>query len=313
MAPGEREDPSATVVIVCYNHERYVEQCLQSALGQTYPNTRVLVIDDCSTDGSVDVISSFVDSSGRDVPVIVNEVNLGLCATLNRALESVSSDFVALIAADDWMAPQRVERQVHRLVELGEGYGAVYSDFCFVDGPEGSPRPESARAGVSCPEGDIFGQLVAQNVIPAPTVMLRRNVLDQVGGYDESLGAEDYDMWLRIARRYRWAFVDEPLVYYRLLDGSLSDDLGPAGFRATHVGALKKHLGASPDTDAVILPKLEQHVRWLYLQGRSPRQTARDLAPLARRHPSRRNLGYLSAATLGIPGRWLARRTSPAR
>jgi len=293
------------VILVSYNHEEFIGQAVRAAVAQTFRGLRIVIIDDCSTDGSRDAIRRAVAETGADATVLFNPVNLGLCPTLNRALSFVDTDYVALIACDDWMLPTRVERQVARLEELGPAYGAAYSDFYFVDGDSTVPRAETARADVDCPEGDLFDELLEHNVIPAPTVMMRRSVIDDVGAYDPALGSEDYDMWLRIARKYRWAFVDEPLVCYRVLEVSLTTTLGRTGLRASNVGALIKHLDA--DTAGVLVPRLEPSVRSLYLAGRSPRETARDLRRIARLRPTRRTLLYLVAATLGIPGRRLSR------
>ncbi|MBS1846960.1 MAG: glycosyltransferase family 2 protein, partial [Actinobacteria bacterium] len=121
--------PSVTCVIGAYNHAKYVVEALDSAFALTYPNLRIIIYDDASTDNTQQVIRDHLAATGRDdVLFVAHEQNKGLCASLNEMLALVNSDYVAFISADDLQVPERLSIQVERLEALGERYAMIYSN-----------------------------------------------------------------------------------------------------------------------------------------------------------------------------------------
>ena len=309
---------SVTLVVISYNHEKYLEQALDSAFAQTYSNCSVLIFDDASTDGSAQCIRDYLARTGHPGKFIHHEQNRGLCATLNEALGLLTSDYVAFISADDWMETNRVEVQVAALESLGPEYGAAYSDATLVDAggqPTGEMHIRSRRGREGEPEGDIFLDLLRTNWLPAASVMIRRSVFSTVGRYDESLPYEDYDMWLRIASRFKIAFTPGGLVNYRQTPGSMSSALFGEPMDALSVWTVtyRKFLGVSTDSDTIILEKLEHLAISRYLGGSRSSEVRSDLRIVSRRTRRLVPTAYAAFATVGIPGPWIGRIRERAR
>lgn len=218
--------PWVTVICTCYNHEAYIAEALQSVVRQDYPNVDLFVIDNGSTDRSADRIARFVRAHPA-VRFMRNATNVGLNRAFNQGLRLTSGRYVIDLSADDVLLPHRISRQVEQFETLSSAYAVVFSNAGFIDerGYQTGYHyvvDAAGRARQSVPSGDVFLNVLAGYFISTPTMMMRRDVLLELGGYDESLAYEDFDFWVRSARHYRYAYLDEVLTLKRRLPDSLS-------------------------------------------------------------------------------------------
>ncbi len=212
-----------SVVIPSFNHARYVTRAIDSVLGQTLGEIELLVVDDGSTDGSPEVIRRHLDSTPTGFPVrLVARENRGICRTLNQALAEATGKYFAALGSDDLWAPHKLARQVDALEAAGDVGAAAFSD-CWVIGADGRRQ---GRMGLQFPfhGGDIYRDLVMlQFFPPAPTSIFRRDVIVELGGFNERTKVtEDVDLWYRVARSHEVIYVDEPLASYRVHGDNVS-------------------------------------------------------------------------------------------
>lgn len=214
--------PRVSVLLTCYNHLAYLPVALDSVKSQNYRDFEVIAIDDGSTDGT----REWLAKHAGDAQVVFNEQNLGTYATLNRALEAASGEFVAILNDDDIWAPQKLELQVELMKRLPK-VGLVHTNGGFIDG-EGKPI-EGSPLGFRFPRtesGQVLPDLLYQNKIIASAACVRRECFEKVGSFNPSFfGSGDWEMWLRIAERYEIGFVDEPLTFYRVHGANASHKL----------------------------------------------------------------------------------------
>ena len=224
------DGPLVSVLVTTYNHAPYIEQALDSVAAQEFDDFELIITDDCSQDGSADVIRTWLERTGMPADLDVHERNVGICAARNRAIARSRGRLLCSLSGDDWYEPDRLARQAPFLNAQDEDVAAVYSDVRVVN-PDGSVRLESYLAGLLGtrvpPEGWLFEELHRANFLPAMGVMVRRSAIDAVGGYDEALTFEDWDMWLRLADRYRFRYLDMTVANRR----ELATSLGHAGHR----------------------------------------------------------------------------------
>jgi GT2 family glycosyltransferase len=144
--------------------------------------------------------------------------------------------YVTVLAADDVWLPGKLLGQVQHMESLPEDVGVLYSDAYQID-ETGRMLPgmfiSAHRASTANPEGWIFDTLLEGNFIPGMTALIRRSCFEVVGGYDERLAFEDYDMWLRIARRYRFRFWPVVSARYRIVATSMTRTRSAAMVRST--------------------------------------------------------------------------------
>jgi glycosyltransferase involved in cell wall biosynthesis len=224
LTPARRV-PLVSVLVTSYNHARYVEEALDSLRRQTSRDFEVIITDDASTDGSADVIAAWLARTGYPAQFIRNPNNRGICANRNAALARSSGAFVCSLAGDDCYEPDRIERQLACFLAQPESVAAVYSDMSVIDA-EGRPARRTyldyLLGGAAPPHGDLFVRIMAHNFLPAAAVMLRRSAIADVGGYDESLFYEDFDIWLRLSFRFQFTYLPGRLVRYRAHESSMS-------------------------------------------------------------------------------------------
>ena len=221
-----RIKPWVSVICTSYNHEAYVEQALQSVVDQQYPNVELIVIDNGSQDGSAERIAAFVRQHPA-VRFIKNPANLGLNRAFNQGLALAGGRYVIDLAADDVLLPDRIARQTDLFEQLAGPYAVVFSNAAYIDeqGHQTAmhyPVDASGHARVKAPSGDVFKPILESYFICTPTMMMRRDVLNELGGYDETLSFEDFDFWVRSARLYHYAYLDEVLTLKRRLPDSMS-------------------------------------------------------------------------------------------
>lgn len=219
------ESPLVTVIAVCYNHSRFLAECLDSIRKQIYQNLQVIIMDDCSQDGSVEAIRAWIERHGIGCKFVAHQQNQGLCRTLNEALSHAQGKYVSMIATDDVWMPEKIARQVAQMEVLPEDIGVLYSDAYQMD-ESGTPLPTMFIADhldhKEMPEGNIFSVLLEANFIPAMSTLIRRSVYARVGNYDERLVYEDWDMWLRISRQFRFTYSTYVSAKYRIVSSSLT-------------------------------------------------------------------------------------------
>ncbi|HEY4655221.1 MAG TPA: glycosyltransferase [Cyclobacteriaceae bacterium] len=221
-----KDQALVSVVCLCYNQHRWVEEAVESVLGQTYPNIEIVLADDASTDGSQAVIARIKQKNPR-IRVLLSDRNRGNCKSFNSAFRETQGEFIVDFAADDIMKPDRIEKQLRRFGALDDSYGVVFTDADYMDADGKFIRRHythlrSKGLLKKVPEGFVYRDVLSRYFIAAPTMLVRRSVLDQLGGYDESLSYEDFDFWVRSSRDFKYAFVNEPLTLIRRAGQSMS-------------------------------------------------------------------------------------------
>lgn len=218
---------SVTVVCICYNHEKWIEVALDSVKTQDYSNVNLIVVDNGSQDESPEKIKSWVQKNEKSLPieVVLLKQSIPYCRLFNEVLESVKSDFVLDLAGDDFLYPEHIAKSIVRL-DSDSTAALVFSD-AIIQAESGSqttfyPRSSSGKLLFKVQEGDIYELLIRRSHISAPTVLFRTSTLKSVNGYDESLAYEDFDVHLRLARRYRLLFSDHIGVLKRKHSASMS-------------------------------------------------------------------------------------------
>lgn len=202
--------PLVSVVMPSFNHRSYVERAIASVLAQTHPNVELIVVDDGSSDGSVELLKTLRDRHGF---TLICQQNAGVCRTLNRGVrEGASGELVALLASDDFWHPEKLARQVAALA------ADPVSEFCFSQAIEfnDEAQPDAGRIFPRrCLRGDVLSKVFLRQHVPAGTMLFTKRLYDALGGFDESLREEDWDFVIRSAAATPFCAVDAPLLYYR--------------------------------------------------------------------------------------------------
>ena len=194
-----------SVIVAAHNEERYIGRCLRSLLAQTFPRTKfdIIVVDDGSTDRTAAVLQTF----GNDVKVLRNDENIGLPASLNRAISSTHSKFVVRVDADDFVNASFLEI-LHLFLTENPRMDAVACDYLLVDDRE-----------------EVLARCDAMKEPIACGIMFRTEQLIDIGLYDETfLRHEDRDLRLRFLDRYLIHQVALPLYRYRRHDENITND-----------------------------------------------------------------------------------------
>ncbi|WP_396178659.1 glycosyltransferase family 2 protein [Flavobacterium sp.] len=222
-----QNDSLVTVICLCYNHAEYVEEALNSVINQTYKNIELIIADDFSTDNSVQVIENWLKIH-PEISFVKNKKNVGNTTTFNQCLKIAKGAYIIDLAADDILLPETIEKQLKGFANSTyENLGIVYGNLELVTNDKKHLRyflPVDANYKRLNPErtGDIYiGLLDGTNNMGAVASMVKREVFDTLGGYDENLAYEDYDFWIRAARLYNFDYIDEILIVKRMLENSL--------------------------------------------------------------------------------------------
>lgn len=209
--------PLVTVVIPAYNQAPRLPETLASVFAQTYDHLEIIVVDDASTDGTPEVMESYLER----VRYLRQSDNRGPGATRNVGFRQASGEFIALLDGDDLWEPTKIEKQLQWFEDhpgcdflfTRIGYFRVGADGTRVNAPSSSPIPEDLS----------LLALTRGNFICTSSVMMRRSVLERVGLMEERLRrAQDYHWWLRIAATCRMCYLPERLVWYRFHDDNLT-------------------------------------------------------------------------------------------
>ena len=214
-----QNSPLVSVIALCYNHGKFVDECLQSVVNQTYSPIELIIVDDFSEDNSREKILNFCEKN-LFTQYTFNKENLGNCRSFNQGLKIAKGKYIIDLSTDDVLKPDRIREQVEKFEE-SEKIGVVTSDAEYID--ENSnwlgnfyQKTEPLKAG------KMYDSLLKSSSILPSSMMIRKAILDELGGYDETLAYEDFDFWVRSSRICEYAYVPKILVQQRILAGSHS-------------------------------------------------------------------------------------------
>ena len=209
--------PLVTVICICYNHSEFIEEAIDSVFQQTYKAIQLIVLDDASSDNSVDVIVSALKSHPK-ILFIKNDSTLGHTNTFNRGLKEARGEFIIDLAGDDVLLPNRVAIGVSDFENASEKCGVHFSDAEWIDGIGKSLGFHSEKfLQRNIKDENLYMDLISRYFICSPTMMFRKQVIDDLGGYDDTLSYEDFDFWIRSSRNWNYWYSQEVLVKKRKL------------------------------------------------------------------------------------------------
>jgi len=209
---------SISVIVPVFNGEKTIEETIKSILNQTFNNIEIIIINDGSTDATLEVLEKILDSRIK----IFSYPNGGLSASRNRGISQAKGEYISFIDADDLWTADKLELQWQAL-QLNPQAAVAYSWTDYID--QSSKFIKSGRRIKI--NGDAFSQLLVTNFLEnGSNPLIRYEALEKVGGFDESLpAAEDKNMWLRLAVNYDFVCVEKPQILYRISNNSMSTNL----------------------------------------------------------------------------------------
>lgn len=255
----KNQEPLVTIGVASYNNASYIKETLDSIANQSYSKIEIIINDDASTDYSIQVIYNWLaENKNLNVQLIENRENQGLCKALNNIINCSNGNFISLIASDDKYLDDFVSNRVKVLLSMGADIGICYSRTYLID-------ENSKRIGLEEREkwlqGDIFEDLCSlSNSFCKPlTTMVKREVYEKVGLYDEKLLYEDLDFFFRAAKMYKVAFLESVDTEYRILNNSLGSKLNSTvkGLESTSE-IIRKNFGNSEKADLSLSKRLRK-------------------------------------------------------
>jgi GT2 family glycosyltransferase len=200
------KNPRVSVIIPTYNRAWIIKEAVDSVLVQDYKDFELIVVDDGSTDNTSDVLAPY----GEDVRVLFQE-NKGVSAARNRGVTEASGRFVAFLDSDDLWLPKKLSIQVEFFNKTPDALICQTEEIWIRNGIRVNPKKHHKK-----PSGMIFEPSLALCLVSPSAVMIRRDVLDRAGGFDETLPVcEDYDLWLRLSSRFPVYLIEIPLIIKR--------------------------------------------------------------------------------------------------
>lgn len=217
--PREIGNPHISVIMACYNASLFIEKAIISVIQQTFKNLELIIVDDASTDNSLDLARNFADTDQR-IKILSLATNSGAAAARNYAIQSAKGEWLAILDADDVFLPNKLERQLHCLNNARSDTVLIGTDSFQID-------EHGRRLSKQC--YPTSSQKLAQNLVltkrfPAhSSIMYRASTVRFLGGFNESyLLCQDYDLWLRLSRVGSMISVPECLIEYRLHEHNVS-------------------------------------------------------------------------------------------
>ena len=208
---------TVSVVIPCHNSTSFVGDAIESALEQTIAPHEILVIDDGSSDHPEEVFSRY-DGRIR----IITQKNAGVSAARNRGIREATGKLIAFLDADDRWLPHKLARQLEYL-SAHPDVALVHTDLLTWISASGEKT--YVPKGRERFQGKCYEKFFFECRVLTSTVLVRKTCLEDVGLFDDKINtAEDLDLWLRLARRWSFGFISEPLVLYRKHDSNVSKD-----------------------------------------------------------------------------------------
>jgi alpha-1,3-rhamnosyltransferase len=237
---NEENIPLVTAVIPVYNHEKYVVESIRSILNQTYRNIELIVINDGSKDRSHEMVLTLVEECRQRFVRFeyINRENRGLSATLNQALAWAQGKYFSGLASDDVAFPEKIALLVNALEKKDPAYAAAFGNALFIDGEgrqirldENGCSSEGETRAVYDNfiqfflkkrhldyRGDEFGSyktIIEGNYLPAMSNVVRASAIIDAGGWTAGNILEDFEMWLKLSKKYKFVYVDQPVAFYR--------------------------------------------------------------------------------------------------
>jgi glycosyltransferase involved in cell wall biosynthesis len=217
------EQPLVTVIVVSYNHSKYIFENLDSIKNQTYKNIQLIVGDDASSDNSVAVFEQWLQENNFAAEKNFHAKNTGLAVMLNECIAMAKGKYIKLIAADDYLHPEFLEKSVSKIESLDKEYGMLFTDTFAIDDSSQIVQDIADYNALGNIDPFIFRkELIKSNRIAGLTVLMRTDVLKETGKYHANFIAEDYFRWLKINEKYLIAYIPEKLAFYRIHEENIS-------------------------------------------------------------------------------------------
>ena len=210
------KQPLVSVIMPCYNMASYISDSIKSVISQTYPHWELLIVDDASTDNTVDIIESYSQSDPR-IRCAIKKQNSGIADTRNQCIQMAQGQFLAFLDADDIWHPEKLEKQLRFMIEKNVGFS--YSTYDWID-EEGKTLNKFINT-----IGNLDYETYLRNtIIGCSTVMVDRKIVGEVV-VPKFRTSEDTATWLDILKKGFLAYaIDEPLVSYRIRRKSASSN-----------------------------------------------------------------------------------------
>lgn len=206
-----------SIVAVCYNHKPFISDCIHSLVKQSYAHTEIIVYDNGSTDGSAELLQELQHEYGFE---LILQENIGLPKTLNMAIEKAKGKYISLTSTDDYWPLDKIEIAVSFMETCDQKIVVCGGNAIKIDKDGDIFRKQTFAKYHELTFEDVF---LEGKIIPALTSLIRKEVLVEVGGYDERQKGEDTPMWLKITNHgYRIAYLNKLLGYYRHHDKNIT-------------------------------------------------------------------------------------------
>jgi glycosyltransferase involved in cell wall biosynthesis len=217
-----KNKPTVSVIIPTYNQANFIDKAIESVLSQTYQDFEIIVINDGSTDNTEEIIRGFKD---KRVKYVKKYKNKGISVARNIGIKVARGKYIALLDSDDEWLPEKLDKQIKILQDESPELGVVYSNLCYID--ENGKNMNRKLRNSKKAEGYIYEDLLEKYCVGSPSsFLIKKECFNRVGLFDDLLsGQEDWDMWIRIAKYYRFALIKIPLVKYRLHSNQISKNL----------------------------------------------------------------------------------------
>ncbi len=232
VAPVDSESVSISVIIPTFNRSKFLPKALESVFNQTYQIEEVIVVDDGSTDGSLNNLSQQFPSAK-----FFFQENQGVSAARNHGIRKAKGRWIALLDSDDQWLPDKIEKQIDFLRD-NEIFQACYTEECWIRKGNQVKLPASLEKS----NHKLFSRSLERCVICPSSLLIKRTLFKKVGFFDENLPiCEDYDFWIRLLLNHKIGLIKEPLVKKF---GGHSDQLSTStwGLDRYHVQSLEKIL-----------------------------------------------------------------------
>jgi glycosyltransferase involved in cell wall biosynthesis len=207
-----------SVIIPVYNGENTIKETIESVVNQTFTDLEIIIINDGSTDSTVEIVKNIPDTRIQ----LHSYPNAGLAASRNRGISCSQGELISFIDADDLWTPDKLAAQYQKLQEHPQ-VAVAYSWTDYIDSNSQFLQPGRHVSAT----GNVFSKLLMWSFLEnGSNPLIRREAIETVGGFDESLcAAEDWDMWLRLAAKYEFVCVEKPQILYRVSGNSMSANL----------------------------------------------------------------------------------------